>query len=220
MDFFGLNALDYGIIAVVLVSGLLALSRGFIREAISIGVWVGAVLGTLYGFLYARPLAREIISFRPLADGVTAIVLFVATLVALSLLGRVVARHMPGGGLGMLDRAFGFLWGLVRGGLFVSLIYLFAVVVEPETKRYEPLRDSRSAPFLEAGAALLLSLLPDKTLETGAAALREAERAAGEIGDSLSGDDEEETKNGAGNPGRGYKSNERRGMERLLREQQ
>jgi membrane protein required for colicin V production len=220
MDFFGLNALDYGVVTVVLISGLLALSRGFIREAISIGVWVGAVLGTLYGFLYARPLAREIISFQPLADGVAAIALFIASLVVLSLLGRMVARHMPGGGLGMLDRVFGLLWGLVRGGLFVSLIYLFAVVVEPETKSYEPLRDSRSAPFLEAGSAMLLSLLPDKTLETGAAALREAERAAGEIGNSLSTSDGEKTKNGAETPDQGYESGERQGMEQLLREQQ
>ena len=220
MDFFGLNAIDYGVIAVVLVSGLLALSRGFIREVISIGVWAGAVLGTLYGFLYARPLAREIISFQPLADGVAAIGLFVVTLVALSLLGRMIAQHMPGGGLGMLDRVFGLLWGLVRGGLLVSLIYLFAIVVEPETKNYESLQDSRSAPFLKAGAAMLLQLLPDETLETGAAALREAERAAEEIGNSLPRGDGGEAKNGAGDSDRGYKSDERRGMERLLREQQ
>lgn len=218
MDFFGLNAVDYGVVAVVLVSGLLALSRGFIREAISIGVWVGAVLATLYGFFYARPLAREILSSRPLADGVAAIVLFVATLIALSLLGRVLARHMPGGGLGMLDRGFGLLWGLVRGGLLVSLVYLFAVIVEPETKSYKILRDSRTATLLEDGSALLLRLVPDETLETGAAAVREAERAAEKIGDSLSGSNEGVTKNGAGDPGRGYKSNERRGIERLFRE--
>ncbi len=51
-----MNAADLIVIAVLLVSGLIALMRGFIREVLSLAGWVGAAFVTLWSFAYARPM--------------------------------------------------------------------------------------------------------------------------------------------------------------------
>ena len=61
MDSGGLAILDLALIAVVLLSGLLALLRGFVHEVLSFGAWIGAALVALYAFPYAQPYARDLI---------------------------------------------------------------------------------------------------------------------------------------------------------------
>ena len=53
-----ITLLDIGLIAVMLISGLLAMIRGFMREVLSIVAWVLAAVATLYAYgklLPARP---------------------------------------------------------------------------------------------------------------------------------------------------------------------
>ncbi|HVH82478.1 MAG TPA: CvpA family protein, partial [Stellaceae bacterium] len=44
-----MNPLDIGVIAVIGLSAVFALARGFVREALSIVAWVGSGFITLYG---------------------------------------------------------------------------------------------------------------------------------------------------------------------------
>ena len=45
-----ITILDLALLAVMLVSGLLAMVRGFMREILSIAAWGAAALVTLYAF--------------------------------------------------------------------------------------------------------------------------------------------------------------------------
>ena len=57
-----ISLLDIGLIAVMLVSGILAMVRGFMREVLSIAAWVIAALVTLYGYAKAVPYAKQYIA--------------------------------------------------------------------------------------------------------------------------------------------------------------
>ena len=51
--------LDIGLIVVMLISGLLAMIRGFMREVLSIASWVVAALVTLYSYSRLLPWAKS-----------------------------------------------------------------------------------------------------------------------------------------------------------------
>ena len=64
MDGLPFTLTDLAILAVVVVSGLLALSRGFVREVFALATWLGAGLATLYGFPYLKPYLHQVIPQR------------------------------------------------------------------------------------------------------------------------------------------------------------
>jgi len=68
MDNLPINATDILVFAILLISGLLAFFRGFVREVLSVGAWVGAAFATLYGFAHVRPYARDLIGIDMIAD--------------------------------------------------------------------------------------------------------------------------------------------------------
>ena len=54
-----ITLLDIILLVVMLISGLLAMIRGFMREILSIGAWGIAALVTLYSYARVLPLAKQ-----------------------------------------------------------------------------------------------------------------------------------------------------------------
>ncbi|MDP6122042.1 MAG: CvpA family protein, partial [Rhodospirillales bacterium] len=54
MDNLPVNVADVGVGVVLLVSALLAYSRGFVHEVLAVGGWIGAIFATFYGFPHAK----------------------------------------------------------------------------------------------------------------------------------------------------------------------
>ena len=104
MESGGLAILDIVLIAVVLLSGLLALLRGFVHEVLSFGAWIAAGLVALYAFPYVQPHARELISMQVIADVGAGVVLFLVALVVFTLIARAIAAGVHKSGLSALDR--------------------------------------------------------------------------------------------------------------------
>jgi hypothetical protein len=63
-----MNTVDIVVIAVVAISALIAFLRGFVREVLTIGSWLGASLVTLYGFPLLQPKFEQWISSKLAAD--------------------------------------------------------------------------------------------------------------------------------------------------------
>ena len=51
--------LDFIVIGVVVLAGMIATGLGLVRVVLGLGGWIGAGLATLYGFKYARPIAHQ-----------------------------------------------------------------------------------------------------------------------------------------------------------------
>jgi membrane protein required for colicin V production len=235
MEGLPVNVTDLAIFAILVISGLLAFARGFLREVLSVGAWVGAAVATIYGFPLAKPFLRDYISPQLLADAITGVVIFVVALGLLATLSHMISRNVRDSAFGALDRSLGLLFGLVRGAVVVCIAWLvFAWLVPAEEDRPDWITEARSRPLVEAGAQVLVGLLPNAAVERGAAAVdaagRQVEQAI-EAEKTLRGlsQPSEPAEEGPGsegaetpaNPaapdeGSGYKDQERQDMNRLF----
>jgi membrane protein required for colicin V production len=215
----GVNIADLAILGVLVLSGLLALARGFVREVLSIGAWIAAALATVYGFPLARPLLRTYIEMPLLADAITGFVIFVATLIAGAALSHALSRRLRGTAFGTVDRSLGLLFGIARGALLVCLAYLLVAWAVPRQNWPPWLAEARSLPLVETGAEWLADLVPEDALDRGAAAAEETRRSLERTVDAV---DAVQDLTGAGTnraapgPGSGYKEDERKDLDRLL----
>ena len=155
-----MNTVDIIVIAVIGISALIALLRGFVREMLTIGSWIGAALVTLYGFAYVQPKFEQWISSKLAADIAGGIVLFLVSLILFSILSHQIARFVRGSALTAVDRSLGLLFGLVRGAILVSLAYMLVLWGNPNI-----LRGARTTPMMARGAEILRNMAPKELAE-------------------------------------------------------
>jgi len=218
------SLLDIGLIAVMLVSGILAMVRGFMREVLSIAAWVIAALVTLYGYAKAVPYAKQFISNDLIATGVAVAVLFLGTLLVVSLFTVKVSDLVLDSRVGALDRSLGFLFGLARGLVIMVVAFLFFVWLVPTKSLPEWVKNARSRPVLQGTGDWLLSLLPDDPETAILKRLRKPKEgddssppdAAPATPGQRSDRDAAPARVANGDPGSGYKRNDRQGFEQLL----
>ena len=155
------SILDIALIGVMLISGVLAMVRGFMREILSIASWGIAALVTLYGYSKAVPIAKQYISNELIATAVSVGVLFLGTLLVVSLFTVKISDLILDSRVGALDRSLGFLFGLARGLIIMVVAYLFLVWLIPAKSQPSWVQEARSKPVLQGTGDWLLSVLPD-----------------------------------------------------------
>ncbi len=221
MDSLPFNPADLIIVAIIVVSGLLAFARGLVREVLSIVAWVGAAIITLYGIPYVRPYVGLFVQQEQIiVDVVGGTIIFILTLVVLSLASVGVARQVKDSQLNALDRSLGFAFGVGRGMMLICLSYMVIVWSLPPADHPKALREARTLPFIETGVDLLKGLVPESW--RGATAKRsddmrrdaeaEARRAAGKAMETLIAP---QVKAVPARGAPGYNDKERQEMDRL-----
>ncbi len=161
MENMPINIVDIITLVVLLLSGILATMRGFVREVLSIGAWVGAAVVAIYGYHPLRPHVDQLTDIALLGDIITAAGLFLVSLVAFSVLSAQISKGVKESSVGSLDRALGFLFGLARGAFLVCLIYLGASLVFEEKDMPDIARSAKSYPYVKMASEKLLSLAPE-----------------------------------------------------------
>lgn len=227
------NIVDIAVIAILLLSGLFALMRGFVQEVLSVAGWIGAALVALYGLPEARPIAQKYISSPTMADIAAGGVLFLSTLVVLSIITHFIAKQVRGSMLSHLDRSLGFVFGLARGALIACLAYLLALFLytpEPGSKKEAEgaalpswLTAAKARPYLERGAIAISSVLPEAfdVAEARARQMRDGADAAVKLNDLMSPKPRNDQVTPASQPGApAYGSSERKDMDRLFKSTQ
>lgn len=156
-----LTLLDIGLLAVMLISGILAMVRGFMREILSIASWLIAAGVTLYGYTRAEAIVRDYVANDLLAKGIAVGGLFLITLLIVSLFTVKISDLILDSRVGALDRSLGFLFGLARGLIIMVVAFLFFAWLVPAKSQPEWVTNARSRVVLQATGDWLLSLLPD-----------------------------------------------------------
>lgn len=182
--------LDVILAGIMLVSGLLALMRGFTREVLSLIAWgLAAVAGVFaavnpdlaaFAGQYLQP---EIVAKIAVGAGAFLIVLIVLSMISVRL-----ADWVLDSAAGPFDRTLGLVYGLARGLALVVIAYLFYVWLVPPEKREDWVRNARALPAIEAAGEFVTEFLPADirdTLQTrmAAAARQPTARPAGEAED-------------------------------------
>ena len=156
-----ITLLDIILLLVMLVSGLLAMIRGFMREILSIGAWGVAALVTLYSYPRVLPLAKQYFNSDSVAAAVSAGGVFLTTLLIVSIITARVSDMVLDSRVGALDRTLGFLFGLARGLVIVVVAFLFFAWLVPDRSQPEWVRSAKSKLVLQNTGQWLMSMLPD-----------------------------------------------------------
>ena len=214
-----LPVIDIAIAAILLISAFLAYARGFVHEVLSVAGWIGAIFAAIYGYPMVQPHIREFVPSDQIALIAAAAIVFVVSLVVLSLLTRGVSSRVQNSTLNALDRSLGFLFGLLRGMVLVCLAYIAVEWLMPQENQPPWMRNARAMPVVESGADWLKKLIPEDTTNAGAKALKEAEEKARKIQESskiLEGLITPKPKSGDATTLEGYGDKIRSEMERLI----
>ena len=111
---------DWLILAVVLISALISVKRGFVKEMLSLVSWIAAFviarifsghLETLLTSWIETPSARYAAAFA---------VLFAATLIVGAMLNHLMGEFIKATGLTSTDRVFGTVFGVARGLVLIT----------------------------------------------------------------------------------------------------
>jgi membrane protein required for colicin V production len=156
-----ITLLDILLLVVMLVSGLLAMIRGFMREILSIGAWGVAALATLYAYSRVLPLAKQYFSSDMVAAGISVGGVFLLTLLVVSIITVRISDMILDSRVGALDRTLGFLFGLGRGLVIVVVAFLFFAWLVPDRSQPEWVRGAKSKVVLQSTGQWLMSMLPD-----------------------------------------------------------
>jgi membrane protein required for colicin V production len=154
---------DIFLIVVMLVSGLLAMVRGLMREILSLVAWACAAVATVLAFFKLVPVTTLYFSNwnEWIVKGITLGGAFFGTLIIVSVITVRFSNMIQDSPIGALDRTAGFIFGLCRGLLLVAIAFFFLFWLVPKNVQPEAIRDAKSRVILLGTADWLISLLPE-----------------------------------------------------------
>ena len=150
--------LDLVILGIIILSALISLIRGFVKESISLVTWI--VAGVI-AFRYFSPMAELLEPFveAPTIRNVAGFaILFVSTLVVGAIVNFIMSQLVSRTGLSGTDKALGVVLGGARGVLIVTMVVLLASLTPmPEAIWWH---DSASVGWFQQLAEWLKGIIP------------------------------------------------------------
>lgn len=163
MDF---TEIDIGVAVIAVISGFLGYGRGFTREIFALFGWAIAGALGLYGAPFLEPLIREAPVIGDFLAGscvlsmIAAITLLVALgLLILSVFTPLASSIVLDSALAPVDRALGFVYGVVRGGVLVAVVYFVYVNVIGD-QQVAMVENAQVKSFLDEALAQLEANMP------------------------------------------------------------
>ncbi|PXZ08291.1 colicin V production protein [Gilliamella apicola] len=131
-----MNWIDYTIIGVIVLSALISIVRGFIKESLSLISWVLAFFIASRFYMY---ITRYLTYFESdvVRIAVAIAILFVATLIVCSIITYIISQFVQKTGLSGTDRVLGVYLGIIRGILVVAAVLFFVDTFTPLSQTLE-----------------------------------------------------------------------------------
>lgn len=117
---------DYVALGIVVLSGLLGLMRGFLKEFFSLVAYIIAFAGSFWWGPRVYPHVQQYIDNSLLSMGIGYGLTFIAILLVVGLLNVVLGTLIEKTGLGPADQGLGVFFGIARGVLIVLVLVIIA----------------------------------------------------------------------------------------------
>lgn len=151
---------DLAMLGVLALSAILAFFRGFVREVMGVGAWIGAIVVGFWFAPFVEPKFEQWIHAKEIADPAAIAAVFVIALIVFSVISGWVGALVRGSVLGGVDRTLGIVFGLARGAFLLVFCYVAAGLVTTPQDWPQPIRDARLLPYVYDGAQQAVSFLP------------------------------------------------------------
>lgn len=155
-----LTLLDMALLAVMLVSGLLAMVRGLMRELFSIASWVAAAAAAAFFYPRVLPFAKQYIAQDTIAMAASIAGIFFVTLFLVWVITARISDMILDSRVGALDRTLGFVFGLGRGLIVMVVAFLFLTWLLHD-RQPDWVKEAKSYTVLKSTGDWIISLLPD-----------------------------------------------------------
>lgn len=163
----GFTYVDAGVAIVILISAILAYSRGLVREILSIAGWVIAAVVAYVLTPAVEPLVREIPVVKDIIGETCVLsliaafaVVFAVALIVVSIFTPLFSGMVQHSAIGGVDQGLGFLFGVARGLLLVLIAFILYDSVFAEGDRIAMVEDSKSREVLSDSQQRLAEMLP------------------------------------------------------------
>ncbi len=157
-----ITLLDGILLVIMLISAVLAMIRGFVREVLSIVAWISAAAAAFFFYGEVLPYVQEHIANKQIAIAVAAGGIFLVTLLIVSFITMRISDLVLDSRIGALDRTLGFVFGALRGLLLVVVGMMFFAWFMPDESTYPRwIAEAKSRPLLMALGGQLQAALPE-----------------------------------------------------------
>ena len=153
------NWIDYTIIAIIALSVLISVMRGFVREVISLVIWVVAIIVSFIFYRYIAELLVNVIHSDSVRLVISFTGLFLATLILGMLINYLIGQLVSNTGLSGTDRVLGVVFGIARGVLVI--VFLMMLTGLTPFSKEESWHESVLIPHFYPIETWVKSLLPD-----------------------------------------------------------
>ena len=166
----GFTLVDAGVAIIILLSGVLAYSRGLVRETMAILGWIGAAVIAFTFAPQVEPLVRQIpIVGDFIGDSCELAIIaafaagFALALVVVSIFTPLFSSLVKRSAIGGIDQGLGFFFGALRGILLVAVAF-FVYDTIFATQAIAMIDDSRSADIFAQLTARIEAQNPEQAL--------------------------------------------------------
>jgi membrane protein required for colicin V production len=160
--------LDIILVGIMLISGVLALMRGFTREVLSIIAWGLAALAAYFAIKQPKliGLAAQYIENDKVQMVAVGVAAFLIVLILTSIVSVKLSDAVVDSAAGAVDRTLGFLFGLARGLVLVAMAYLLYTWLQPADRQEAWIKDAQTLPLIQTTSNMILAFMPPNMVET------------------------------------------------------
>ena len=140
---------DFIFLSLTIFSSLIGLSRGFIKEFLSLTKWLLSLYIAFVSFEKTKIILSSFLKDTEIIDLIAAISTFLLTFLILSFIFNFVSKFLSLKGIGFIDKSLGFLFGSLRMILIFSLIFIIYTDVFYNQEKPVWFNDSYSIKYID-----------------------------------------------------------------------
>jgi membrane protein required for colicin V production len=153
-------AVDYIILAILLISAIMGLVRGLLREAIAVITWFLAIVLAWTFASSLEPFMGGVLVGSPLRIWAARTIIFVGILLLGGAVSVVLGHYVRVSMFAGMDKFLGFVFGIVRG---VVIVGAFTIAIQALSMDQDPKwKNSRLLPYAIGVADALRGIVGDK----------------------------------------------------------
>ena len=140
---------DFIFLSLTIFSSLLGLSRGFIKELLSLTKWLLSLYIAFISFEKTKIILSSFLKDTEILDLIAAAGTFLLIFLILTLIFNFLSKFLSLKGLGFIDKFLGFIFGFFRMILIFSLIFIIYTDVFYNQEKPVWFNDSYSIKYID-----------------------------------------------------------------------